>query len=180
MQMRTNLRLERGAATRGTLLAAARQLFTDKGYYDAATEDLVAAAGVTRGALYHHYAGKEPLFEAVFREIAGELFVTASAAVAPVGDNWGKLQEGLQAHLAIIAESREIQRVLLLDGPSVLGWPKWRELQSEFSLGALIDVMEALTLQGVITFHSPLSAAHLVFGALNEAALMIAHAENPR
>jgi AcrR family transcriptional regulator len=180
MEARLNLRLEQGAATRSALVAAARQLFAEKGYYKAGANDLVAVAGVTRGALYHHYRDKEALFEAVFRQVAGELYDKASLSVASFEmDRWRRLQEGLQAHLRLIAESREMQRILLLDGPAVLGWPRWRELQSEFSLGALVSAIEAVMANATINVTSPLMAAHLVLAALNEAALLIAHADSP-
>jgi AcrR family transcriptional regulator len=180
MEAHLNLRLEQGAATRGALLTAARRMFADRGYHGAGTTELVAAAGVTRGALYHHYRDKEALFEAVFREVAGELYDAASLMVEPLaGDRWRQFQAGLQAHLQVIAESAEIQRILLIDGPAVFGWSKWRELQSEFSLGILVSTIDNLIALGLIKPRSALLAAHLVLAALNEAALLIAHAPSP-
>ena len=180
MKARRNQRLEQGLATRAALIAAGRKLFTEQGYHATGTEDLVALASVTRGALYHHFKDKEALFEAVFQELAAELFAAASIHVEALHtDRWRQLQIGLQVHLQVIAQSREIQRVLLVDGPSVFGWAKWRELQSSFSLGALVVAMSDLIAAGVIKPHSPLMAAQMVLSALNEAALLIAHADNP-
>lgn len=180
MTTRANLRLEQGAATRKLLLGAACALFAQKGYHATGTNDLVAAAGMTRGALYHHYRDKEALFEAVFREVAADLYDQASLMVAPLGaDRWRQLQEGLQAHLTVIAASPRMQRILLLDGPAVLGWSRWREVQSEFSLGSLVMALTDLTQTGVVSAGPPLMVAHLLLAALNEAALLIAHAADP-
>ena len=181
MNARPKLRLEQAAATRSALIATARRMFAERGYHEAGTNELVADAGVTRGALYHHFRDKEALFEAVFREVAGELFAAASQAVAPLGaDRWRQLQVGLQTHLQLIAASHEMQRILLIDGPAVFGWSRWRELQSEFSLGALVASMEDLIANGTIAARDPLLAAHLVLAALNEAAFLIAHADAPQ
>ena len=180
MTIRANQRLEQGAATRKLLVGAACALFAEKGFHGAGTNDLVAAAGVTRGALYHHFRDKEALFEAVFRDVAAELFRQASLMVAPLGaDRLRRLQEGLQAHLTVIAASPKMQRILLLDGPAVLGWSRWREVQSAFSLGALVGALTELSSTGVISAGPPLLVAHLILAALNEAALLIAHAADP-
>jgi AcrR family transcriptional regulator len=176
---RPNLRLEQGAATRDALVATARSLFGQKGFYGTGTNELVFAAGVTRGALYHHFRDKEALFAAVIRLVARELYDAASAIVAPLEpDRWAQLQAGLQAHLRLIADSRAVQQILLVDGPAVLGWARWRELQSDFSLGALVVVMNDLAGTGVLRSQSPKVAAHLVLAALNEAALLIAHSDD--
>jgi len=180
MDTRVNLRVEQGVATRSALIAAARELFAQKGYHEAGTNDLVAAANVTRGALYHHFQDKEALFEAVFLDLARELHREATLAIQPFGvDRWRQLQEGLQAHLRLIAGSRAMQRVLLVDGPAVFGWSKWRALQSEFSLGSLVVAMEELIATEAIQPRPPLLAAHLVLAVLNEAALLIAHSDKP-
>jgi AcrR family transcriptional regulator len=179
MNVQRNQRLEQGAATRATLVVAARKLFAERGYHGTGTEDVVTFAGVTRGALYYHFRDKEALFEAVFRELAGELFDAASQQVRPLKDRWRQMQTGLQVHLRLIAQSRESQRILLVDGPAVFGWAKWRELQSEFSLGALEVSIGDLIEGGVIQSHQPLVVAQMVLSALNEAALLIAHAPDP-
>ncbi|HEY2659775.1 MAG TPA: helix-turn-helix domain-containing protein [Caulobacteraceae bacterium] len=180
MNTRPKPRFVQAAATRSSLIATARRMFAQKGYHEAGTNELVAAAGVTRGALYHHFRDKEHLFEAVFRELAGELFAAASRSVEPLAaDRWRQLQEGLQVHLQLIAASHEMQRILLIDGPAVFGWHRWRELQSEFSLGALVSSMEDLIAAKTIAPRDPLVAAHLVLAALNEAAFLIAYAEAP-
>jgi AcrR family transcriptional regulator len=174
------VRMERAASTRAALLKAARQLFAEKGYYATGTHDVVALAGVSRGALYHHFQDKEALFEATFREAECELQRAAAAPILELGfDPWRQLQDGLQSYLNVIATERGIQRILLLDGPVVLGWPKWRQLDTEFTLGLLMLALQGLMDREIIQPQPVRPLAHLVLAALNEAALLIAHAEDP-
>ncbi|HLK24169.1 MAG TPA: TetR/AcrR family transcriptional regulator [Caulobacteraceae bacterium] len=175
-----NVRKVRAAATRAGLLAAARQLFAIKGYHLAATHDLVELAGVTRGALYHHFDDKEALFEAVFREVAHELSQAATDAVgALVDDPWGQLLEGIRAYLRRVAGSQEIQRIVLLDAPVVFGWARWREIQSEVSLAPLEGGLRSLMELNLMAEAPPRPLAHLLLAALHDAALSIAYAAAP-
>lgn len=176
----TGLRVERAAITRAALVKAARQLFAERGYYATGTHDVVALAGVTRGALYHHFADKEALFEAIFREAEGELQRAAAAPILEMEvDPWRQLQEGLQSFLSVVARNTGLQRILLIDGPVVLGWCKWRELETEFTLGLLILGLQGLMDSRLIKTQAVAPLAHLVQAALNEAALLIAHADDP-
>lgn len=169
----------KSAATRASLIAAGRERFGSAGYHATGTHDLVALASVTRGALYHHFGDKKDLFEAVFLQSDEELNRAAREAVAPLsGDTWRQLNEALTIYLRMRAESREVQRILLIDGPAVLGWERWRELQ----VGALQGIAHTLWLlmnQSVIAKGSPETLAQHIFAALNEAALSIAHAPDP-
>jgi AcrR family transcriptional regulator len=177
----TGPRLEKAAATRMLLLATARRQFAEKGYHATATPDLVAAAGVTRGALYHHFRDKEDLFEAAFRQVAQELEHAAAASVAELAsDPWRQLQEGLRAFLRLIAANGEIQRIVLLDGPVVFGWARWRELQSEFTFGHLVRILKVLMKGGVVGRQPAEPLARLILAALNDAAMSIAHSEDPQ
>ncbi len=177
MITRTNVRKVRAAATRARLQAAGRQLFTLKGYHATGTNDLVALAEVTRGALYHHYADKEALFEAVFREVAEELAAAAGeAAIEFTGDPWRQLREGLQTYLRLVAANPGVQRVLLVDGPVVFGWARWREIQSDYTFNQLCAGLQALMELGLMVETSPQPLAHLILAALNDAALSIANA----
>ena len=169
----------KSAATRAALIAAGRARFGTAGYHETGTHDLVALASVTRGALYHHFGDKKDLFEAVFLQCDDELNRAARAAVAPLaGDTWRQMNEALSIYLRMRAGSREAQRILLIDGPAVLGWERWRELQ----VGALQGIAQTLWMlmdQSVIAKGSPETLAQLIFAALNEAALSIAHAPDP-
>lgn len=171
---------ERAVATRACLLAAARELFTEAGYHATGTTEIVARAALTRGALYHHFAGKEGLFEEVFRMSIAELVSRSnSAAVALSGDTWTKVAAAFSQYLGLVAANEEYQRILLIDGPAVLGWARWRELQSEFVARGTADALQMLMDQGLVTRQPAEPLAYLIQAALNDAAMSIAHAPDP-
>ena len=180
MSQRGGGRVERAAATRAALVAVARRLFAENGYHATGTPELVACAGVTRGALYHHFRDKEDLFEAVFREVADELERAAmQAAQGYAAEPWRQLQEGVYGFLGLIAANPEAQRILLVDGPAVFGWLRWRELESEFTYGHLVRSLgEAMALD-LIALQPAEPLARLLLAALNDAAMSIAHAVDP-
>jgi AcrR family transcriptional regulator len=169
----------KSAATRAALIAAARVRFGSAGYHATGTHDLVALASVTRGALYHHFGDKRDLFIAVFQQTDEELNHQAHATVAPFsGDTWRQLMISIETYLRLRAESREAQRILLLDGPVVLGWEHWRDLQAG-SREAMAQTLRMLMDQSIIAQGSPEPLSQLILAAMNEAALSIAHADNP-
>jgi AcrR family transcriptional regulator len=171
---------ERSAATRAALISAARAMFAQAGYHAAGTNDLVAAASVTRGALYHHFTDKADLFEAVCREVYAELFEITSEAVAPMrGDDWSRLTNALRTHLRLRAENAEAQRILLIDGPAVLGLERWRKLQAE-TVEGMGRTLQRLMDSGVIAAREPEPLARVIVAALNDAALSITHAADQR
>lgn len=170
----------RSTETQDSLIAAARQLFTDAGYHATGTHDLVALTSVSRGALYHHFTDKEGLFEAVLRQVAAELSRTASQMVARYsGDAWRQLKSALKAHLELVAVRPDAQRILLIDGPAVLGWDKWRAIRSEITLPGLTHTLGLLMASGIIRRQPKEPMAQLILAAMNEAALAIAHAPEP-
>lgn len=170
----------RAAATRASLLAIARERFAAAGYHATSTTDLVALASVTRGALYHHFTDKEALFEEVLREVADDVNRRAQATVAGLsGDTWRQLTGSLDAYLRLVAGDAGVQRVLLIDGPAVLGSGRWRDLQAELILADVITTMGMLMDEGVVARRPPEPLAHLVLALLNEAALVIAHGTDP-
>ena len=169
----------KSATTRAALIAAGRERFGKAGYHETGTHDLVALASVTRGALYHHFGDKKNLFEAVFQQTDAELNLKAHTTVAPLsGDTWAQLIVAIQTYLQLRAESREVQRILLLDGPAVIGWERWRELQVG-SLQAMAQTLWMLMDQALIAKGSPETLAQLILAAMNESALAIAHASDP-
>ena len=115
---------ERSEATRAALIAAARRLFAERGYAGVGTEEIVRAAGVTRGALYHHFADKQDLFLAVFHQVQADL--AAATTGSERGDALDLLIGALQQFLDASADNADVQQVLLIDGPAVLGWDQWR------------------------------------------------------
>ena len=171
----------RAVATRAGLIATARRLFADAGYHATGTNELVAATAMTRGALYHHFTDKQALFEAVFREVSSELNQAASDAVRSLsGDTWNQLVHAFRTYLQLVAASAEFQRILLIDGPAVLGWRRWRELQSEEIGAGVITTLQMLMKEGVIPQSAPGPLATLIQAALNDAALSIAYAPDQR
>jgi AcrR family transcriptional regulator len=164
---------------REALIKAARKSFGRIGYHATATNDLVAAVSATRGVLYHHFADKKALFEVVAREIAEELSRDASNKVlAAPGSTWHRLTTGFRTYLGMVASSTETQRILLIDGPSVLGWAGWRSLQSEIVFPGIVYTLNLLMDEGIMPRRAPEPLAHLTLAALNDAALAIAHAED--
>ncbi|MEV7738857.1 helix-turn-helix domain-containing protein [Streptomyces sp. NPDC088921] len=170
---------QRSEATRAALLEAARRLFVTKGYFNTGTEEIVAEAGVgTRGALYHHFNGKKALFHAVFEAVETELLTAASGA-DQIGSAAEQLRSGLLGFLDAAASHRDVQQILLIDGPAVLGWQQWRTLEEKYGLGAIRTLLERAVTEGTIA-PQPLDAlAHILLAALDEAALYIANAPDP-
>src|SRR5439155_1683796 len=126
---------ERSEATRGKLLAVARKLFRIRGYARTFIEDIAARAGVTKGAFYHHFPDKKAIFLAVFHETEQAL-MEASAAGARGPDAWSQFRAGCRAFLEASMDAG-VQRIILRDGPVVLGWEAWREIDARYSLGLI-------------------------------------------
>jgi AcrR family transcriptional regulator len=169
------MRAERAQRTREQVLAAARSLFAERGYFATGTTDIVEAADVgTRGALYHHFSDKQTLFRAVFEQVEVDLIKQAGAAVA--GDTgFEVLVAGLMAFLDASLEG-EIRQILLIDGPAVLGWKAWREIEERFGLGAIRSMLTQGRADGSIRDIDIDAMAHLLLSAVDEAALFIAAA----
>jgi AcrR family transcriptional regulator len=158
---------EEAEATAARVLDTARALFVARGYADVGLEEVAAEAGVTRGAVYHHYRNKKSLFEAVLAAVQAE--VGAAIEVAAVGDPREQLERGCRAFLAA-AVAPEVRRILLVDAPAVLGWAAWREHDAA---GTRL-LAEGVAAAGLAPAFTP-----LLNGALNEAALWIAASDDP-
>lgn len=168
---------ERSEATRGALLAAARRLFTAKGFAATGTEEIVREAGVTRGALYHHFKDKEELFRAVFEELENEIVDRAAHAVAGHDDLWEGVLAGCNEFLDACIEP-DVQRIALLDAPAVLGWDEWHAIEERCGLGLITMGIEAAIAEGLLESQPARPLAHLLLGALTEAANLIARSED--
>jgi AcrR family transcriptional regulator len=171
-------RAAQAEATRAALVVAARRLFVEKGYHRTGTEEVVAEAGVgTRGALYHHFADKQALFEAAFLAVEEDLVIEAAKNLADPADGaLNQLRQGLIGFLDA-SLTPHVQRILLIEGPAVLGWVKWRELESRYGLGAIRAMLERAIDEGDLAVNQPTDAlAHLLLAAADEAALFIANA----
>jgi len=179
-QRRDSARAVKAGATREALIAAARALFTERGYHEVSVRDVAALAGVTRGALSHHFSGKEALFVAVFDAVERELVEAGAAQQGGPSDldPWTRFRAGIQ-HYLDAAIRPDVQRITLVDGPAVLGWRRWREAEEEYSFGALVAVLETAMAENLIRRRPIDPLAHLIIGSIMEAALLIAHSEDP-
>lgn len=173
-----SLKQVQSAATRATLLEQGRRLFAQRGYAGVGTEEIVRAAGVTRGALYHHFADKAQLFEAVYEEVERDLMEQiASAAMSSASDPLAALHAGAQAFLDA-CEDPAVQRVALLDAPSVLGWERWREIGLRHGFGLVQATVQEAIDAGLIERQPAPALAHLLLGAIDEGAMLIARASD--
>jgi AcrR family transcriptional regulator len=169
----------RSEATRRQLVTAARALFGARGYADVGTEEIVRAAGVTRGALYHQFRDKADLFAAVAEQVEAEITnrIAAGAAEAAAGP-MDALRAGARLFLDACAEP-EVERIILLDAPAVLGWEAWRDLAGRYGLGLVQLALQSAMDAGAIVQQPVVPLAHVLIGALDECALYIAQAEDP-
>jgi AcrR family transcriptional regulator len=172
-------REEHSEATRNALIGAARELFAERGYSGVATEEIVRNARVTRGALYHHFKDKQELFRAVCEELQGEVSERIAAAASAEPRPERHLEVGCEAFLDICLEPA-VQRIVLLDAPSVLGWDAWHELDERHALGMIREALEAGMAEGYLDRQPTHPLALLLLGALNEGALSIARADDVR
>ncbi len=168
---------ERSEATRGALTAAGRRLFALHGYAGVGTEELVQAAGVTRGALYHHFEGKADLFRVVFEEVERELAERFASEALSRPDPWEGLVAALELFLDVCGEP-EVQRIALLDAPSVLGWEAWREVEARYGLGLIKLAFQNLIDAGLVEPQPVEPLAHAILGTLTEAGLYVARADD--
>jgi AcrR family transcriptional regulator len=169
----------RGVATRAGLLSAARDLFVERGYVAVGTEEIVARAGVTRGALYHHFTDKQDLFRAVHEQIEAELVAGIGEQMAGVEDPWELIVTGLGAFLDACTDPA-IMRVALLDAPAVLGWQEWRQISERHGMGLVSFGLQNAMDAGVLEPRPVRPLAHLLMGAMSEAAMTIVNAPDPR
>jgi AcrR family transcriptional regulator len=166
-------------ATTAALLAAARELFAERGYAAVAAEEIVQRAGVTRGALYHHFrGGKEDLFRAVLVQISAETVQHITRLAMEAEDPWASLVVGCEAFLDACA-SPDVQRIVLTDAPSVLGWDVRRAIDRDYGLGLLEAALQRAMDAGRVREGSATSLAYVLAGALDEAAMVVARADDP-
>ncbi len=170
---------ERAAETRGDLIAAARHLFAAHGFADVTLEAIVRAAGVTRGALYHHFADKIELFAAVFECVEGEVAVRMGDAIAAANETDPVEVMRLGARFWLDACSDpEIQRIVLVDAPAVLGWTRWTEIGNRYNIGLVRELLADAVQTGRIPAQPIEATALTMLGAMREATLYIARAED--
>ncbi|MQA85311.1 MAG: TetR family transcriptional regulator [Streptosporangiales bacterium] len=173
-----NRKVEQGRVTREQLVATATRLFADRGYEDTSIEAVLHESDVSRGALYHHFAGKEALFEAVLDAVGVKIKEDLAAVTGDTDDAVAALRAGCLAWIRL-ATDPVVQRVLLIDAPSVLGWQRWRERDERDTLGMLKIALRAAAKAGRLRTELVDPFAHMLLAALNEIAFVIARAEDP-
>jgi AcrR family transcriptional regulator len=168
-------RAAQGRATRGQLIEVATRLFAEHGYEGTSIEAVLSAAGVSRGALYHHFAGKEALFEAVVSAVSDQVTVELTEAVRGCVDPLDAMRTAAIAWIGLAADP-VIQRVVLVDAPSVLGWDRWRAMDDGRTLGAMRAMLQAISDSGRLPAELVGPFSHMILAALDEIVLVIARA----
>lgn len=170
---------DRSRTTRAALEQAGRRLFTERGFAGTSAEQLVTEAGVTRGALHHHYGDKRGLFLAVLEQLETEITTEIENALraAPAEDILTAMAAGLNTFLEI-CQRPEMVRIALFDAPAVLGWQAWRELEARHGLGIITAELERARETGLITATAVPTLAQLILSAVSEAGLIVAHADD--
>jgi AcrR family transcriptional regulator len=170
-------KLEQSQATRAALIKTARKLFARLGYAKTDIETVARRTRVTRGALYHHFKDKRDLFSAVFDLEEQALTATVAQAAGSQARAFDGMLAGCNAFLDACLEPA-VQRIVLIDALAVLGWDRWREIDTKYNLRLVMAALEAAMDQGVIARGPIESLAHLLMGAITEAAIFIAHADD--
>jgi AcrR family transcriptional regulator len=173
-----SLRAEQVAQTRGALVAAGRRLFGEKGFRATSVEDLAREARVTTGALYHHFPTKTALFEAVFMQAHTDLMTASTKAAQGASDGIDELARGFEAFLDGVLQP-DMQRILIVDGPAVLGLARYTELDEQYAHAVIVHSLTAAAEAGTITVEDPETATRLLLGALTRGAMLIANSPDP-
>jgi AcrR family transcriptional regulator len=170
-------RAEQSRGTRSLLVMVARELFAERGYAATSTEEIVRQAGVTRGALYHHFRDKRDLFRAAFEEVEQEVAEKVAVAALQENDPWLQQVAAVDVFLDSCLDPA-VQQIVLVDAPSVLGLATWREIEAVYGLGLVRAGLQSVMDAGLIENQPIEPLAHLIFGALTEAGLMIARSDD--
>ncbi|MGW0004578.1 TetR/AcrR family transcriptional regulator [Nocardia grenadensis] len=176
--MAGSLRAQQRAQTRATLLHQSRKLFATKGYAAVGLSEIVTAAGVSKGALYHNFDSKLTLFRAVLEDVQSEVGDRVAAAADTESDPWTQLVTGCETFLTSCT-TPEIQRIMLIDGPAVLGWQEWRAMDESAAGRHLEEALTTLVAAGVLPPQPIPPLTRLLSGAMNEAALWLATSPGP-
>ena len=174
-----NKNVERGLATRAHLIDVATRLFAERGYEDTSIEAVLAAAGVSRGALYHHFDGKEELFFAVVESVDTRIMTELVAATADAADAFDALQAAALAWIDLAGDP-VIQRIILTDGPSVLGLERWRTMDEGRTYEQARALLQAVADAGQLRQDLVNGFAHMILGAVDAMALVIARADDQK
>ena len=174
---RPNKNVARGEATRSQLIAVATRMFAERGYEDTSIEAVLREAGVSRGSLYHHFASKEALFEAVAEDMETSVGVQTLAAADGITDPVAALRAGFVAWIRLAGDP-VVRRILLIDAPSVLGWERWRSMEEAHALGLIRLALQAIAEQGKLRPELVGTLANVLLASVNEVALLVARSDD--
>jgi AcrR family transcriptional regulator len=164
---------ERRAATTEAILRAGRRLFGERGFAATTMDDIAETARVAKGAVYHHFATKEALFEAVFDQVSRDLVLEIDRAVRTEMDVLAAMVAGTQHYFTASAKGPTCQ-IILRDGPAVLGWERWREIDAQHFGGKIPRALAAAMEAGLLARQPVEPLARLLLGAMTEAAVACA------
>lgn len=173
-----SLRAEQVAQTRAALVAAGRRLFGENGFRATSVEDLAREARVTTGALYHHFPTKTALFEAVFMQAHADLMTASTQAAQGASSDLDELARGFDAFLDGVLQP-DVQRILILDGPAVLGLARFTELDERYAHAVIVHALKSAAQAGSIEVDDPDTTTRLLLGALTRGAMLIANSPDP-
>jgi AcrR family transcriptional regulator len=181
MEIKRRTQEERSAATRDALISAARTLWGLRGYAEVGTPEIATAAGVTRGAMYHQFADKAALFSEVVEVVEQDVMARMATLVAKSGATSpaDAIRAAVDAWLDVSGDP-EVRQLILLDAPSVLGWSAFRDVAQRYSLGMTEQLLTQAMAAGQLAHQPVRPLAHVLIGALDEAAMAIATADDPK
>ena len=174
-----SLRADQVMQTRAALVAAARVRFGRHGFSETSVDDIAREARVTTGALYHHFPTKTALFEAVFEQLHEESLAQSAAAAAGGQDDLDRLARGADAFLDSVLDP-EVQRIVIVDAPAVLGPQRFTELDERYAFSAIVELLDGARSAGLVRTEDPETLARLLIGAMTRGALLIANSPTPR
>lgn len=172
-------RLEYSESTRDALVDSAVDLFTKRGYASTSLDEVAKRARVTKGALYHHFSGKQALFEAAFESVETSVMTRLAEIVGGPGEPWDRAMNGIRHYIQICLDP-SYQRIVVHEAPVVMGWERWREAEDHFSFGVVRTGIQALVDAGEIDDLPVETTARLLFGALTAGATTIARSAEPK
>lgn len=175
--MTENRRDRNRELTRGVILQAAREEFSKSGYADAQLSRIVEAAGVTTGAVYHHFGDKKGLFIAVAHVVEESLFEEVARVSAVQKDRWAQVRTGMAMILSMAVEDN-VRRIVFVDAPTVIGPAEWREIELQYAFGAMVETLNVLKKEGRLLATDTRVTAQILLGAVTEAANAVAQSDN--
>ena len=174
-----SLRTDQVAQTRAALVAAARRLFGRDGFAATSVDEIAREARLTTGALYHHFPNKTALFEAVFEAVHPDLLEASLQASIGAADEVELLTRGFDAFFDAVLEP-DVQRIIIVDAPAVLGLARFTELDEQYAFAAITEALRAATVSGRLRVDDPETLARLLLGSMTRGAMLIANSSAPR